>query len=217
MKKTWVQAAVDVTDYAAAEKITKMAVECGAEWIEVGHPLLTLYGLEAIEKIKKFADGRAKIVADFKTETCGDYMKEIAAAGADIAIIEAAYADFLIKAALENGEKYGVLPVFFVNTRYDMIPERAKEVADMGAKYFFLHRRSRCVINGEERVFDHIKKVKEETGAVIGVSSDDFNDALSAIDEGADWITFGRVLKEPDEEVCRRWIEGITGHTPNPI
>lgn len=212
MKRPWVQAAVDVMDYDTAKTITEMAVRSGAAWIEVGHPLLTKYGFDAIRKIREFAGPDAVIIADYKNEVAGDYMKELKEAGADYVIIEAAYADFLIKAAIENGKKYGVTPIFFVNTRYDMIPERAKEVAGMGAKYFFLHRKYRCVVNGEEKEFDHIKRIKEETGAVIGVSSDVYEEALSALDEGADWITFGRVLRHPDEEECRRWIEGITGH-----
>ena len=40
MKKPWVQIAMDVTDVDLACEYAKMAVEIGADWIEVGTPLI---------------------------------------------------------------------------------------------------------------------------------------------------------------------------------
>lgn len=42
-KKVWIQAAIDVEDIDLAKKIAFMALDAGAEWLEVGTPLLYTY------------------------------------------------------------------------------------------------------------------------------------------------------------------------------
>ena len=211
-RKIWVQAAVDVDDYPTGKKIASMASAAGAEWVEVGHLPLMKYGFDSIRQIRSAVAPGTKIVADYKTEMCGHFMKDVAEAGADYIIVEAAHADFLIRDALEAGEKYNITPIFFVNVRCDQFLERAKQVADMGAKYLFLHRYYSGVVDGKQLKFDYIADAKRETGCYIGVSSDDLGEAMSAIDEGADWITFGRVLRQPEETSCRQWIDAIHSH-----
>lgn len=211
-RKVWVQAAVDAADYSIGQRIASMASQAGAEWVEVGHLLLMKYGFDAIRKIREAVDPKTKIVADYKTEMCGHFMEEIAKAGADYVIVEAAHADFLIRDALDAGKSYHITPIFFVNVRCDQFLERAREVADMGAEYLFLHRYYTGVVEGRTLKFDYIADAKRETGCMIGVSSDIYEEAMSAIDEGADWITFGQVLRQPKEESCRQWIDGIHKH-----
>lgn len=211
-RKVWVQAAVDVADYPTGKKIAAMASWAGAEWVEVGHLPLMKYGFEAIREIRESVGPETKIVADYKTEMCGHFMKDVAEAGADYIIVEAAHADFLIHDALEAGERYHITPIFFVNVRCDQFLERARQVADMGAKYLFMHRYYSGVVDGRQLKFDYIADAKRETGCLIGVSSDVYEEALSAIDEGADWITFGQILRDPEENICRQWIDGIHSH-----
>ena len=38
--RAWIQAAIDVEDYDTAKRIAWMALDAGAEWLEVGTPLL---------------------------------------------------------------------------------------------------------------------------------------------------------------------------------
>lgn len=207
----WVQAAIDVKDIPTMEKIAEMAVRNGAEWIEIGCDPMTIYGLDIIKKIRAVTGPDVKILADIRTEMCGFVAKEVAEAGADAMTVEAAYLDPMIKTAISESEKYGIIPVFVLNVRCDEYVSRAAQIAQWGGRYFFTHRFAEGVIDGKETKINVVADMKAAVGegCYVGVTSDVFDEAMAAIDEGADWIIFGKILKNPEEESCKKWIDAI--------
>ena len=43
----------------------------------------------------------------------------------------------------------------------------------------------------------------------LGITSDQLDEAQDAVRLGADWITFGWVLRTPDPLICKQWIDTI--------
>ena len=61
----------------------------------------------------------------------------------------------------------------------------------------------------EGKKYNTLEDMRKAVNVMIGVSDDDLSSALASVREGADWITFGTVLKQNDPEICRKWIDSI--------
>lgn len=206
-RKVWVQAAIDVEDMETARVVAKMAVDCGAEWIEVGTRLLFRYGFAAISEIKKLLPEGVKLVADYKLPVADMVMPGAEEAGADFVIGNFTYWEFPVDNTLKLARTSHVQPIFFLDVKGEDMVARAKQLEAKGAKYLFLHKTYEFSSTGEKR--DLIAEIRRETNCIIGVTSDDQDEIREAIDEGADWIIFGYVLREPRREVCQEWIDLI--------
>lgn len=210
MKKAWVQAAIDVDDIDVGKKMADLAVRTGAEWIEVGTPLLFKYGFDAIRSLKETVRDRAKLVADYKFFYAPCMVAQAAEAGADYVIMEDNYQDDLVRMALELAEKNHVQIIYSLLTKKpDDYAERGMELVDMGVKYLFMWSK----IPYRNRIYDTLGALRPLTDVSIGVSNDNLAKAVDAVREGADWITFGKALVGQDLSEYKRWIDGI--HNPD--
>ncbi|HHH79406.1 MAG TPA: 3-hexulose-6-phosphate synthase, partial [Thermoplasmatales archaeon] len=136
--KVVLQVALDLMNLHRALQIAKEAVDGGADWIEVGTPLIKSEGMEAVRALKqRFPD--KTIVADMKTMDTGALETEMAAkAGADVVCILGASDDETIKDALRAGRKYGAkIMVDFIGVKDKL--SRAKEIEKFGVNYLCLH------------------------------------------------------------------------------
>ena len=78
------QIALDLMQLKRAVVIAHEAVDGGADWVEVGTPLIKSEGAEAVRTLRREFPGK-KIIADTKTMDVGGVEVEIMAkAGADI-------------------------------------------------------------------------------------------------------------------------------------
>ena len=204
-KPAWIQAAVDVEDLELGLKIAQMASGAGAEWIEVGTPLLFRYGYEAIAQLKKAA-GNAGIVADYKFPYAQFFVPQAAAAGADYVTVEDCYNDEMVHQALEIGQDHqvGIIMTLLSNHPAD-IPERALRLQELGVEYFFIRRE----VSYKGVLYHCLQDLRPLIHGRIGVTDDEYASALKAVDDGADWIIFGTALKKADSDLCRHWIDGI--------
>lgn len=206
MKKPWIQAAVDVDELGLGKKIAEMAVSNGAEWIEVGTPLLFRYGFESIRQLKDVVGDRAQIIADYKYFHGPAMIPGAAEAGADLILMEDIYQDYLVEEALNLAEKYQARLVYsLLSKKPSDYVERGLQLVSLGVRYLFMWR----TVNYQGKIYETLKNMRSATDAFIGVSDDDLNSAVSAVQEGADWITFGTVLKKNDPVTCREWISRI--------
>ena len=89
-------------------EIAKEAIAGGADWIEIGTPLVKSEGMDAIRTMRKAFPDRT-ILADMKTVDTGAMEVEMAAkAGADVVIVLGSADDSTVLDALRSAHKYGV-------------------------------------------------------------------------------------------------------------
>lgn len=136
--KTTLQVALDLLNEHRALAIAKDSVEGGADWIEVGTPLIKSEGMKIVRKLKeKFP--KKTLVADMKTMDTGAFETEMAAkAGADVVCVLAASDDSTIIDAIKSGRKYGTkIMVDLIGVKDKA--KRAKELEKIGADYLCMH------------------------------------------------------------------------------
>ena len=116
------QVALDMMQLKRSIGIAAEAVEGGADWVEVGTPLIKSEGAEAVRTIRKTFPGH-KIIADTKTMDTGAFEVEIMAkAGADIVTVLGLADDATISEAVQSGRKYGAeIMVDMIN-----VPDKVK-------------------------------------------------------------------------------------------
>ena len=140
-KKAWVQAAVDVSDLEPGKDIALMVVNHGAEWIEVGTPLLYHYGFEAIRSLKSVVGDRARLVADYKYFHGPTMIEPAARAGADFIPMEDIYQDWLVEDALQLAAQNKVNIIYsLISKKPSDYVSRGLELAALGVKYLFMWR-----------------------------------------------------------------------------
>ncbi len=132
------QLALDVINEKRALQIAQESVQGGADWIEIGTPLIKSEGLQIIRTMKK-AHPKKTIVADMKTMDTGSLEVEIAAkSGADVVCILAAADDATITDAVKAKEKYNVRILADLIGIKDIV-SRAKRMQDLGVDIICIH------------------------------------------------------------------------------
>ena len=132
------QIALDLHQIGRTVVIAKEAVEGGADWIEVGTPLIKSEGAEAIRVLRKEFPGM-KIVADTKTMDVGGYEVELMAkAGADVVTILGLADDGTLSEGVMVARKYGAEIMLDLINVPDKV-KRAKEAEKIGVSYICLH------------------------------------------------------------------------------
>lgn len=132
------QVALDFENLHRALQVAKEAVKGGADWIEVGTPLIKSEGMQAIREIKRNFPGKI-IVADMKTADVGGFETELAAkSGAQIVTILGVSDDPTITEAVKAGKKYGA-EIMVDLLQVENIEKRVKELEKLGVKYFCEH------------------------------------------------------------------------------
>ncbi|MBR3179106.1 MAG: hypothetical protein IKF49_06280 [Clostridia bacterium] len=211
MKKPWIQAAIDVEDIELAKKIAFMALDHGAEWLEVGTPLLHTYGHSAIGMLRKAVGKDITLVADYKCPYAALCVPQAAEQGTNCVMLTVGYQDSVIDRNVQICKEAGITPIFELTVRPDDITVTAEKLVQHGAEYLF--SRHFTSLYGKTGVLEKIDQLPmllpEKRNYILGITSDDLEEAQDAVRKGADWITFGFVLRKPDPEVCKFWINMI--------
>ena len=191
--KPILQVALDLVNEHRAIAIAKASVKGGADWLEVGTPLIKSEGLDVIRKLKELFPKKT-IVADMKTMDTGALETEIAAkAGADIVCILAASDDTTIIDALKSARKYGVKIMADLISVKDKL-KRAKQMEKIGVDYICIHVGIDQQMKGEKpiNVLSTIaKNTKIPIAAAGGINSETAADIVKA---GASIIVVGGAI-----------------------
>ncbi|MEM0138507.1 MAG: 3-hexulose-6-phosphate synthase [Thermoplasmatales archaeon] len=132
------QVALDFENLHRAVQVAKEAVEGGADWIEVGTPLIKSEGTQAIREIKRLFPDKV-VVADMKTADVGGFETELAAkSGAQIVTILGISDNPTITEAVKAGKKYGA-EIMIDLLQVENVEARVKELEKLGVKYFCEH------------------------------------------------------------------------------
>ncbi len=136
--KPVLQVALDLMHLKRALEIADEAVKGGADWIEVGTPLLKSEGSAAIRELKRGFPSTT-IVADTKTMDVGGFEVEIAAkAGAQIITVMSLSDNGTISEAVLTAKKYGARIMVDLMNEDDLVGA-AQRARNLGADYVCLH------------------------------------------------------------------------------
>ena len=138
MKKAILQVALDVLELKRALQIAQESLDGGADWIEVGTPLIKSEGMQAVREMRdRFPD--TTLVADMKIADTGTLEVEMAAkAGADIICVLADADDSVIAEALRASRLYGVRVMADLINVKDPV-SRASELESLGIDILCAH------------------------------------------------------------------------------
>ena len=184
------QVALDLLELKRAVEIGKESLEGGADWLEVGTPLIKSEGMNAIRTLRDaFPD--VTIVADMKTMDTGAIEVEMAAkSGASVVSILAVADNAVIDEAIKSGRKYGVAVMADLLNAEDPV-RRAKELEGLGVDYVCVHVGIDQQMQGMDTL-NLLKKVSAELNTPLAVAGGvDAELASEAVSLGADVIIVG--------------------------
>lgn len=196
MKKPWIQVSVDTQDITSARKHVSHALGINAEWIEVGTPLLTFAGIEAIADVVGMVGNRT-VVADFKAlDGVEQYFKRAGDLGAGVATVMAVANEASILKAIESGHRNGVkIQVDLLNVPICEIGEVAGKITEMGADYFLLHLAiDELLRNPDSDPLDGLDEVVKATSIPVGPVVFTKEQGVEAIKRGASYVVIGYPL-----------------------
>jgi 3-hexulose-6-phosphate synthase/6-phospho-3-hexuloisomerase len=184
------QVALDVVELERAIEIGKECIEGGADWLEVGTPLIKSEGMHALRTLKE-AFPEVKLVADMKTMDTGAIEVEMAAkSGASVVSLLAVADNATIEDALRSARKYGVAIMVDIMNTEDPV-KRAKDLEEMGVDYVCVH----VGIDQQMRGMDTLsllEKVSEVINTPLAVAGGiDAEMAADAVNLGAEVVIVG--------------------------
>jgi len=191
------QVALDFVNLKRAVQIAKESVAGGADWIEVGTPLIKSEGLNSVRKIKKLFPEKT-IVADMKVIDTGRYEVESAAkAGADVVVVLGVADDSTINEAVDAANNYGCeIMVDLMNV--DDIGKRAIEVEKMGVDYICIH----VSIDQQMRGMNPVKelaRISKKIGIPLAIAGGMNSESVAdAIKGGASIIIVGGAITKAE-------------------
>jgi 3-hexulose-6-phosphate synthase/6-phospho-3-hexuloisomerase len=206
-KEPILQVALDVVDLHRALQIADEAVKGGADWLEVGTPLIKSEGMNAIRALKKKFPEHT-IVADMKTLDVGAFEVEMASkAGASVICVMGMADDPTITESVNSAKKYGSkVMVDLLNVPNK--PARARQVQEFGVEYVCTHISIDAQMVNKSPLNDvkNISKaVKIPIGVAGGLNSETVPEAVKA---GANIIIVGGAInKAPKVEAATKLIK----------
>lgn len=218
MDKPVLQVALDLLELKRAVEIAGEAIAGGADWLEVGTPLIKSEGMNAIRTLKKTYKDH-KIVADMKTIDTGAVEVEMAAkSGADVVIVLAMGADSTIAEAIRAARKYGCEVMVDMINSPDPVT-RAKELEEMGVDYINVHVGIDQQMVGVDPL-EILGKVVEEVNVPVAVAGGlDAEKAAMCVEIGARIVVVGSNIvksrnvvesaKQIRDAIDRAYREGV--------
>lgn len=195
--KPVLQLALDFVELKRALKVAEEAVKGGADWLEVGTPLIKSEGLNAVRELRRKFPNK-KIVADLKVMDTGRYEVEAAAkAGANIAIILGAADNSTIKEAVEAGKNYGCeIMVDLLNV--SNIEKRAIEIENLGVDYICIHLGIDQQMLGLDPI-EELKKISSKVKIPLAIAGGiNSETAAKAVKAGASIIIVGGAITKSE-------------------
>ncbi len=190
MKNVVLQVALDILELKRALQIAQESLEGGADWIEVGTPLIKSEGMQAIRSMRDhFPD--SVIVADMKVADTGTMEVEMAAkAGADIICVLADADDSVVAEAMRAARLYGIrIMADLINVKDPV--GRAHELEAMGVDIMCAHAGIDQQMTGKNSL-ELLKSLSDQVHIPLAIAGGiDAGGAGDAVQSGADIVIVG--------------------------
>jgi 3-hexulose-6-phosphate synthase/6-phospho-3-hexuloisomerase len=222
--RPWIQSAIDQFDMENGKRCARMAVKSGADWIEVGTPLIYSEGFAAIGELKKIA-GDLPVITDFKIRT-GVYDVLVTAKkyGCDIATISCAGGnDTGIIEGLRARRTCGIKIVGdMCGLELQDIGRRSRELAHLGVDAICIHYGDdQWFYNYRREMSDGVLAAREAApdtplGVCVGyippgkgTGWDTAGNIIEALKQGADWVVVGGPIANGYDEETHRAFQFV--------
>ena len=191
-------------------EIAREAISGGADWIEIGTPLIKSEGMDAIRTMRKAFPDRT-ILADMKTVDTGAMEVEMAAkAGADVVIVLGSADDSTVLDALRSAHKYGVRLMADLISAPDPV-KRAVELEALGVDYVNVHIGIDQQMIGKNPV-SILREISEKVSVQLAVAGGlDATSAAQAVKAGARIVIVGGNITRSDNvtEAARKIRQSV--------
>jgi 3-hexulose-6-phosphate synthase len=189
-----IQIALDYATIEEALAMAKIGVEAGVDWLEVGTPLIISQGLSPIGDMVRAFPGYP-VLADYKTmDSGGKNVHRTKMQGGHLMTVCANAPDETIRAAIEASKATGVWVVVDTIGVKEQAA-RAQQCAEWGVHMVYLH------YGADQRAADSSKdstqwldEVLEAVSVPVGVGCFGVEDAVRAVDRGAELVAIGHPL-----------------------
>lgn len=213
LKPPIVQVAIDVLTMDEALRVGEAAVRAGADWLEVGTPLVTFEGVRAIGALARAFPG-IPVLADYKMmDGVRKYVLETARQGGRAATICAVASDASIREAVRAAQEAEVTLIADLYAVPDLVT-RAEQMAAFGLDALYVHwgadqRREQP----DHDALTGLSEVVERLSIPVGAASWSVEDGVRAVQHGAGIVVIGFPLIQGDhvEEALRRYVEAVKG------
>ncbi|MEP7340005.1 MAG: orotidine 5'-phosphate decarboxylase / HUMPS family protein [Acidobacteriota bacterium] len=143
------QLALDTPDLAHELELAGQ-VAAQVDLIETGTPLLIREGIRAVRELRRRHRG-CPIVADIKVIDAGEPIAELAfAAGATVVTVLGCASDEVIKRVVRSAKRYDG-QVMADSLSLSNVPERARQLRDLGVDSLCINRRGFKQVKGQSR------------------------------------------------------------------
>jgi len=212
MEKPILQVALDLLELKRAVQIAEESLAGGADWIEVGTPLIKSEGMRAVTaRRERYPD--QVISADMKVADTGTLEVEMAAkAGASMVCLLAEADNSVVEEAIRAARLYGVkLMADLINSKNPI--ERARDLESMGVEYIVAH------VGIDQQMLgmtsnDLLKKLSGKVSVPIAIAGGlDAASAAEAVSLGAKIIIVGgAIVRSADVTASTRKIREAIDH-----
>lgn len=203
-----IQVAIDTLTIDRALRVGEAAVKAGADWLEVGTPLVTFCGVPAIGALARhFPDH--PVLADYKMmDGTRKYVLATAEQGGRICTICSVASDASIRTAVQAGKECGVRILCDLYAVLDG-PKRARELQALGVDAAYIHYGS------DERTEDptvdeclFLDEIAGKLSIPIGVGTFKHEDGENAARRGADIFVIGApyILEDDPTASLREYV-----------
>ncbi|WP_095644900.1 3-hexulose-6-phosphate synthase [Methanosarcina spelaei] len=205
-----IQVALDLLELDRAVEIAKEAIKGGADWIEIGTPLIKSEGMDAIRTMRKAFPDRT-ILADMKTVDTGAIEVEMAAkAGADVVIVLGSADDSTLLDALRSAHKYGVRLMADLISAPDPV-KRVIELEALGVDYVNVHIGIDQQMLGKDPI-SLLREISQRVNVQLAVAGGlDASSAVQAVKAGAKVVIVGGNITHSDNvtEAARKIRQSV--------
>ncbi|RXA19747.1 bifunctional hexulose-6-phosphate synthase/ribonuclease regulator [Methanosarcina sp. MSH10X1] len=205
-----IQVALDLLELDRSVEIAKEAIAGGADWIEIGTPLIKSEGMDAIRTMRKAYPDRT-ILADMKTVDTGAMEVEMAAkAGADVVIVLGTADDSTLLDALRSAHKYGVRLMADLISAPDPV-KRAVELEALGVDYVNVHIGIDQQMIGKDPIL-LLREISQRISMQLAVAGGlDASSAVQAVKAGARIVIVGGNITRSDNvtEAARKIRQSV--------
>jgi 3-keto-L-gulonate-6-phosphate decarboxylase len=196
------QIALDYPTIEQALAMAKIACQAGIDWLEIGTPLITCQGLAPIgAMVRAFPD--KVVLADYKTMDSGfANVRRTADQGGHIMTVCGNASDETVLSAIDEGKKKDIAVIVDTIGVKDQAA-RAKQCYDWGADIIYLH------YSADERRADDsrdstqwLDEVLAVVPGPVGVGCFGCEDAVRAVQKGAEYVVIGHPLTDVDDPLA---------------